>query len=353
MNSITRDSHYVPQATLRRWSADGVNVSAYRLLVSHENVPVWEQRPVRALTHQRDLYTTFEGDQEGDEFETFITREIEEPGQEAIERLLAQQKLKPVHWRRVAKFVAAQQLRTPLHFVEFVKRINETIPETLASVVNRIEEKGLAAAATEDEGGTRFDYLSDRIRVVLEHPSEPDQPAVVRAQVSSSRTFWLRSIRHFLTNPVICSHRWRTLVPAGDAEWPVTDHPVLTLNYYGPGKYDFGAGWGRKGSEFILPVSPRLAVATQIGTDQRGARLLTAAETAELQRIIVNRALRWIIARQPMDWVVSARPRIVNREAYDAERSAWNTWHSMHMADEAEFRKTSKPVDDRETAALT
>jgi hypothetical protein len=50
----------------------------------------------------------------------------------------------------------------------------------------------------------------------------------------------------------------------------LTDHPVLTLNYYGPGRYDFGAGWGREGSEFILPVSPRLAVCTQVGRKETG-----------------------------------------------------------------------------------
>ena len=38
MADITRESHYIPQATLKRWSLDGIHVSAYRLLVSHPNV---------------------------------------------------------------------------------------------------------------------------------------------------------------------------------------------------------------------------------------------------------------------------------------------------------------------------
>lgn len=85
---ITRQSHYVPQATLRRWSLDGIHLSAYRLLVSHPNIPEWQTLTIRGLARQRDLYTTFEGDAEGDDVEKFITREIEEPGQDAIERLL-------------------------------------------------------------------------------------------------------------------------------------------------------------------------------------------------------------------------------------------------------------------------
>jgi len=111
MPDIARESHYVPQATLRRWSEDGVHVWAYRLLVPHQNIPEWGEHRIRGMTKQRDLYTTFEGDQEGDDFEKFITREIEEPGQAAIEKLIGNFKMKPVEWHAVAKFVAAQQMQ--------------------------------------------------------------------------------------------------------------------------------------------------------------------------------------------------------------------------------------------------
>ena len=95
MSGITRESHYVPQATLRRWSDDGVNVWAYRLLAPSENVDPWRPCAIRGLTKQRDLYTTFEGDKEGDDFEKFITREIEAPGQSAIEKVIGNLKMKP------------------------------------------------------------------------------------------------------------------------------------------------------------------------------------------------------------------------------------------------------------------
>lgn len=66
---ITRESHYVPQATLKGWSLDGIHLSAYRLLVSHPNIAEWQTLTIRGLARQRDLYTTFEGDH----FEKFIT----------------------------------------------------------------------------------------------------------------------------------------------------------------------------------------------------------------------------------------------------------------------------------------
>jgi hypothetical protein len=36
---ITRESHYVPQATLRRWSDDGVNLWAYQPLLAKSHRP--------------------------------------------------------------------------------------------------------------------------------------------------------------------------------------------------------------------------------------------------------------------------------------------------------------------------
>ena len=80
MQEISRRSHYVPYATLKRWSDNGSDVWAYRLLVSHSDVPEWRRHPIRGLGQQADLYTTFDGFSEGDDFERFITREIEEPG---------------------------------------------------------------------------------------------------------------------------------------------------------------------------------------------------------------------------------------------------------------------------------
>ncbi len=105
-HNITRDSDYIPQATLRRWSEDRNNVWACRLIVSHENVPHWERRAIKGLVCEDDLYTVFSGDDETDEFERFMTS-IEEPGQEAIEKLLAHSKMKPADWQNIAKFVAA------------------------------------------------------------------------------------------------------------------------------------------------------------------------------------------------------------------------------------------------------
>lgn len=100
MANIARDSHYVPQATLRRWSEDGQRVYAYRILVSRPEVPDWTLRSIHGLAYRRDLYTTFAGGQELDEFERWIAKEYEEPGLEAVNKLVACRRLTPSDRKR-------------------------------------------------------------------------------------------------------------------------------------------------------------------------------------------------------------------------------------------------------------
>ena len=345
MADITHNSHYVPQATLRRWSEDGIHVYAYRILVSHANVPEWVKQPIKSITRQADLYTTLEGDEETDKFEKHITRAYEEPGQNAIEKLLSRQRMTPLDWNRIAKFVALQQMRTPLFFLEFVKRLNHEIPEVLAKVVKDYEERQQEHPApnvtAQTHGSNGSNHLGDTLRVSIQPDVGPAGETGITAEVSSARAAWLSTISGMLVRleTVICQHRWRAIEPADDGEWPLTDHPVLTLNYFRPGLYDFGAGWGRKGSEFVLPVSPRVAVCTQVGSNNRGPRNMTVQQTLGIQRFMAERALRWIIARRgAAEWVSSVKPRTVNAEAYATEQEAWRRWHSGHIESEIEFR---------------
>jgi hypothetical protein len=55
--NITRNNHYVPEATLKRWSIDGQRIWGYRLLVSHRGVRSSRQELISRLTRQTDFYT--------------------------------------------------------------------------------------------------------------------------------------------------------------------------------------------------------------------------------------------------------------------------------------------------------
>ena len=128
--------------------------------------------------------------------------------------------MKPADWHSIARFVAAQQMRTPLYFIEWVKRLNESMPETLQSVIDEIGRKSPAElAATEREPDTA-NYLREKLRVTVDPVPDSGGFALVRAEVSSSRTAWLRFMRRMLTKRIelFYEHRWRVMKLAGDAD---------------------------------------------------------------------------------------------------------------------------------------
>ena len=333
---ITRDSHYVPQATLRRWSEDETHVWAYRLLVSHQNVPLWERKGIKGLVCEDDLYTVFSGDAETDEFERFMTS-IETSGQEAIEMLIARSTMKPADWQNIAKFVAAQSMRTPLAFVEITRRSARHAQEALEELIRKYE--ALGAIVPDDERPATPNFLRDTLKVSIEALTDGSDKAGIRAETKSARSVWMATQRHHLTNNLhhIVNHRFRVAYPFGDEEWPLTDHPVLTLNYYEHGKYDFEAGWGKKNSEFILPISPKVALYTKVGDKTTGPFTFTQEQTAEVQQIMVERAFRWILAKTELSWIAPARPREVNAQRFEQERQFWREWNPAQSQAEAEF----------------
>jgi hypothetical protein len=135
MTNITHRNHYVSQASLRRWSKDGVNVWAYGVLVPHANVPLWKPRAISGIGYQHDLYTSSEAGREFDDFERWITKEYEQPALCPTDKLLSGGRMAVSDWRCIARFVAAQDMRTPASFLEFKKLYDEHAPKILDQLV--------------------------------------------------------------------------------------------------------------------------------------------------------------------------------------------------------------------------
>jgi hypothetical protein len=318
----------------------------------------WRQELISRLTRQTDFYTEHRGGQDVDSFETFITHRFEEPGQQAVEKLLARRRITPDDWCAIARFVVTQDLRTPQDCIEWTVGLQDRIQESLESEVEKLRERvarqhavkqngtGTDTTASFDDANTSDTNLdgganpfADVFKIRIDRSQAKDGLVPVRTDIRSVRSAWLARMRHLLTGraEIVRQHHWCTMVPSAGEEWPLTDHPVLRLNYNSPAEYDFGGGWGKPGSEFIMPVSPRLAVYTQGGKRHAGPILLDSAKTRQLQQLFVERAYRWILARQPIPWIEECRPRIVDAARFEAERETWKSWHDEQTKHEAEF----------------
>jgi hypothetical protein len=334
--SIARDSHYVPQAMLKRWSSNAKDVFAYRTLVSYELVPLWGRRSIRGTAFQQDLYTDRVGTEDIDAFEKFITKEFERPGIEATAKLIEGRRLTRNAWNDVTRFMLLQDRRTPESYLEQTQWWHEELPALL--------ERTLTKSIAELESGRRQPgtrvvprstiEFSSLFRFETRRPCETNTgTAEAGLSVVIGRKLWLASLRHALNGVVekLLGIHWSVREPAGSEEWPLTDNPVIRLNYRSPGNFDFNGGWGNRGTEIMMPISPRHLLYAKVGERNVPRLRLGAERTRQLQAVIALHAHRWIFARRPLDWVATVRKRQVDAVAFDDEQKFWAQWQKNQV----------------------
>jgi hypothetical protein len=139
------------------------------------------------------------------------------------------------------------------------------------------------------------------------------------------------------------SHKWSIAEPHSTTEWFTSDHPAIRLNFYSVENYDFGGGWGRQNCDLFLPLSPRHLLYVRVGT-ALSERLTFGPERMRLiQRLLAERAHRWIFARTEIHSVAQDRPRIVDAERIRDEEQFWANWDAANR--EAEAAETTMALE--------
>ena len=312
------DNHYVPCEYLKAWESPRRRVWLYRLLVSHANVPLWNEKSIRGVAYHAHLYTRLAVGGATDEIEQWFDREYETPAAEVLQKVVSDSRLQPSDWRVLIRFLAAQDVRTPARLVEFLKRWYESYPDFFQSTLEKSVEKLESMKARGEEiriaPFPQADYFPIRVTTKI----EPGQEfGTIKAESVVGRALWLFSIKHLLskTTEVLQQHRWTIMAPPKGVEWFTSDDPVVRLNFHNHSKYDFGGGWGSKGTEIFMPISPKHLLYTQVGSrpPQRGRQF--SSEQAEIiRRCIAEHAHRFIFASKPDANMASLRPRTVNAE---------------------------------------
>jgi hypothetical protein len=301
-------------------------------MVPHENCSSWKQYSNSAIPKHRHLYTRVIAAGETDEFERWLDREFESPADNVLEGAVTDCRLSRNDWRVLARYVAAQDLRTPTRLAWLIETMATTLSETLQETVeNSVKE--LEAALKEGRRPKRPelpDATGFPARVTIERSPNVDGGGQLRVETVTGRAMWLFNIRHSLTSigHVLEGHRWTVLrAPKGNS-WLTSDDPVIRLNYYGPENYDFGGGWGRVGTEILIPLGPGHLLYTKVGSapPPRGTRV--SQGLFELtQRFVVEHAHRFVFGVAADSQVAAIRPRLVDARAFRTEREQWERWH--------------------------
>lgn len=335
------DNHYVPCGYLKRFAASHKRVWTYRTLVSHSQVPLWEKSFIRGVAYHLHLYTRIATGRETDEIEKWLDREFEAPAEEALRKATSDERLTQTDWKRLVRFLAAQDVRTPARFAENLRRWHATLPalieDALQKSVRKLESAKASGETIVQPKAPNGDYLPFRVTT----ETEPDQEfGKLKGAIVPGRGLWLFSIRHLLTQTanVLQQHRWTILTPPEDLSWFTSDDPVIRLNFYGNGKYDFRGGWGSTGTELLLPLSPRHLLYTQIGQrPPRRGEVMPRVQAEMIRGLIAEHAHRMIFAASPDGEVPKLRPRTVNADLFREEDEQWRRWHEDQTAAEREL----------------
>jgi hypothetical protein len=122
--AITKNNHYVPCMYLKRFQSRPGWIFRYDLLVPNSKCPVWVEKPIDRVASAADLYTSLENGTEVDTHESWLNSEYETPSEEAIDRAVTGGRMTKEHWRRLIRFVAAQDVRTPARLQNELGRVH-------------------------------------------------------------------------------------------------------------------------------------------------------------------------------------------------------------------------------------
>jgi hypothetical protein len=294
----------------------------------------WVQKPVKGVAYQPDLYTNSNGELEVDEFERWLEKEIETPAQNAIDRALHGDILTSSDWEHLLRYMAAQDVRTPQHYITSMKRWNDQLPErmqkTIDKLMRELEEAKRTGSKLRTVDPAKINPFADVIKVKIDRHAIPENnQAEVSITVLAGRRLWIDEQRHALNGivKVLYNHSWIIVKAANNIEWITSDNPVTCLNDYGDGRYDFKGGWNNKGSTLFMPLSPKYLLITEVGKDLKNLSTLSDLLTYKILKYTVENAYRMIFAHKPIQFVNEFHPRIVDLKMYLEEQEAWRNWN--------------------------
>lgn len=338
-----RDNHYVPRFCLKNWASSSNYLWVYRTLVQDQSVPLWKKNSVKGVAYHSHLYTRIVGGQETDEIEQWLDKKFEGPAVEPIRKATSGCKLKPADWKCLSRFVVAQYIRTPAWYLRWSKRMEQNGAEILKSTLKETKNKFEEAQAT-GKAVTKLQPLEGTqdlpIKVTAEI-REGHEDVLLKVETVLGRDVWQFLIRQLDRYVLFLENiRWAICTPPAGMFWITSDDPVIRLNYYSSGKYDFNGGFGNNGTEILFPLGPRHLLYAKVGHRPKLRAVIQKDQAELIQKFIAEHAHRFIYANEPNNLVPLFRPRVVNPEQVESEKDQWLSWHEKHTAAARELLET-------------
>ena len=334
---IKRHNHYVPEMYLNNW-ANRKKVNTYSLLVPHEKVPVWKRTSIKYAASIDNLYVRQRKGQELDDFEDVFMRRYETPAKVPMQKACKDYSLTSDDWNILIDFVAAQIVRTPAFFFKHQDIMKRIFPKVAESVGERLKEYMKSCSKPFSQSAPIIDNLLPTTIDITGIQADDDNQYVEIGTIIGKST-WLYSIDRLLTNTsyVLHNHKWSIITADEGIFWPTSDDPVICLNAYEDGDYDFGGGWDNEGSEIIMPISPTKALYTQVGIKHPPRMKFNFEESFFLKELIVEHALMYVYASNQDNDIPLIRPRTVDLCEYTRIKKDYEDWYNKYQEGEVPY----------------
>ena len=327
---ITHKNHYVPEFYLRNWSIDGNTIQTYRILVSHSKVPYWEPRPISSSAKWDDFYTRVESGKEIDDFEKQFNQQFETPATPVINKLLKEEKISYEEKLILSRFLFAQFVRTPAHYVREMELAEELFPsiikETASKLPEMIKKKRIPRVSSPT---SKINSNLFPLKVTLDTEKEG-----FKVDSIIGRGLYLHSLEHQLSSTlkVAEKHDWRIIHAANSISFPTSDDPVICLNFNSATNYNFDGGWNKKNCCIFMPLSPRLLIFTQIGKKGPYSSLDYSEKYSQLfHDMIIQHAYRYVYSLNQQKGMLRLNPRIIDKDKFEQEKEIMANWHMQQI----------------------
>ncbi len=342
MNELHIKNHYVPKCYLKRWEDSSNKICVYKTLVNHSNVPLWKKYRTSAIAYHRHLYTQIVSGSESDKLEKRFDKEYESPASDALEKVVLEKRLSAGDWKNLIRFLAAQDVRTPLRLIEHLKRNKTFLPDTLPDIVQkRLKEKELNTFKEYKRPENNYDFP---LKITREFNTDKGS-GVLKAELCLGRGTWIYSINTLLelSEKILHKHKWTIVKPAKGYKWFTSDNPVIKLNYIDQNNYDLGGGWDIEKGNIIFLIGPYHAMFVQIG--ERALlknSQLSVKQTKEFRKFMAENSYRMIFSNYYDEEIVEMKTRQVNSQKIKKEKLEWKNWNKLNSEMEREFLKSNR-----------
>lgn len=335
---ISRNNHYVPQLYLHNWSEDN-DVWTYELLVPHMNVPLWKKTSVAKTASIENLYVHVDKGNELDDIEKMFNEKYETPVKDALYKANDDARLTRDDWRRLIDYTAAQIVRTPAFYERLQPILLNAFKIGLEETMEGLKHFDKRMIAEQKGNVQKQDRIPLPIKLERTGELVDDNHEYLQISGTVGKSTWLWAIENSLLKILVKLHeyKWSILICDESVEWPTSDNPVVCINHFSDGFYDFFGVLGRVGNEIIFPISPRRALYLQIGQKHPPRIKLNKKESTRIKKVIVENAFRYVYSHDEDTEVSEFRPRIVDLDAFLSDKRSVNEWYEQYKVIEGPY----------------